>query len=268
MKHEITFYHSYRSQTQFGMFTRAAKGLKKLGVKAHVTSEKANVTQNVACWGWRNGQTFRAEGKNVLVFERGYIGDRHHFTSLGWNGLNNRADFCLPPTVDSSRFDKFGFKLEPWKKEGKIIIMMGQVIGDMSLQGLNLTDFYNNKANELRKFYKKEVYFRPHPVGLEKNRNFRPSVPHLGGDLKDALREAHLVLTFNSNAGVDAVVNGIPALSFDKGSMAYSVTGHSVGDRITPEREQWAYQLAHCQWTPEEIQNGDYWERMKCRLEN
>lgn len=249
------------SQTQYDLFHKAANGLKKYGVEAKVHWNLQPKVKNVACWGWRKGEVLRAHGYNVLVFERAYLGDRFYWTSIGWNGLNGRADFCLPDKVSADRF-RDNFELKPWKKNGEKIIVMGQLRGDMSLQGLDLTEFYERWARELELRYNKPVFFKEHPT--KPHMNFNPRIPRYKGNLEEALSEAFLVVTYNSNSGVDAVVNGIPALSFDKGSMAYSVTGHTINDRITPVREEWAYKLAHCQWTPKEIENGDYWERMKC----
>lgn len=261
-KYDITFCPSHSSRTQISLFADVADGCYKAGVKAAITTNQPK-TKNVACWGWRKGQQLRAEGHNVLVFERAYLGDRFSWTSIAWNGLNGRGDFCLPKEIKPERFTN-NFSLKPWKKDGDIIVIMGQLRGDMSLRGIDLTAFYEKKAAELEALYRKKVFFRPHPARPEAN--FRPNIPVIDGNLEDVLTASFLVVTYNSNSGVDAVVSGIPALSFDKGSMAYNVTGHSVRDRITPEREHWAYKLAHCQWTPEEIKNGDYWDRFRCKL--
>lgn len=259
---EIQFYAS--SSHQVELFKKAAKGARKYGIRSFVSPEDPTL-KNVACWGWRNGRRFRAHGHNVLVFERGYLGDRFKWTSVAWNGLNNYGDFCLPEKVSFDRFEQ-NFTMKPWRHNGDLIVVMGQVPGDMSLRGRDLTEFYTDAGKRLAAIHKKEVVFRPHPVGVERGCNFRPRLKHVYGDLQETLDKAFMVVTFNSNAGVDAVINGIPALSFDKGSMAYEVTGHKFSDRITPDREDWAARLAHCQWTPDEITNGDYWERMACRL--
>lgn len=256
---QITFCASPKSETQKELFARAAAGLRLHGVETFQADEYPSRTENVACWGWRKGERLRCMGYNVLVFERAYLGDRFHWTSLAWNGLNGRGNFCLRPNPDPARFHQ-NFTLAPWKETGDIIVIMGQVPGDMSLLGQDMTGFYEEAALELERLHKKPVYFRPHPVG----RNFTPRIPTLEGDLQDALDRAFLVVTYNSNSGVDAVVKGVPAISMDHGSMAWGVTGHSLSDRIMPDREQWAVTLAHCQWTPDEIDTGAYWERLKC----
>ncbi len=244
---------------KFGLFD----GLKAHGVDFEVTNSPRN--KNVICWGWRKGEEYKSKGHNVLVFERGYLGDRFEWTSIGWNGLNGRADFCLPDNPDKNRFFD-NFELKPWKKGGDYIVIMGQVMGDMSLRGKNLTDFYERTAKELYRVHGKDVFFRTHPH--TQRANFNPNIPKIGGGLDSVLDNAFLTVAYNSNTGVDSVINGIPNLSFDRGSMAYQVTSHDCFDIIRPDRRDWAVKLAHCQYSPDEIASGYFWERVKCKLES
>lgn len=241
------------------MFTAAIHGLRERGVKADFVKGRPK-SKNVAVWGWRKGLEFRKKGYNILVFERGYLGDRHYWTSIAWNGLNGYGNFCNP-SCDPTRFNQ-NFTLKPWRDDGKYIIIMGQINGDMSLMGKDLTRFYEQLARDLAEKYQKPVFFRPHPMAKPGRMNFRPEIPCIAGTLEENLRDAYLVAGFNSNSGVDAVVNGIPSLSFDVGSMAYEVTGHEGHDRIKPDRKNWAAKLAWCQWSPEEIMNASYWDRL------
>lgn len=253
----ITFCASQTSATQQDLFTRAAAGLRGIGVNAMMICNQQPETHYVACWGWRKGERLRQRGHDVLVFERGYLGDRFHWTSIAWNGLNGRGKFGVPWEVDSERFEKF-YSMKPWNPDGEYIVIMGQVPGDMSLMGYDMTGYYEQIATRLAGIYGRPVFFRPHPVG----RNFDPRIPVIGGTLDEVLANAFLVVAYNSNSTVDAVVNGIPAITLDAGGMARDVTGHNLSDRIMPDRTRWAARLAHCQWSPEEIDNGDYWKRM------
>lgn len=242
-----------------------APGLEARGVQCHLVENSAQ-SEIVLCWGWRVGLPFHREGRKVLVFERGYLGDRFHWTSIGWNGLNARADFCLPDIITADRFEENHAPLKPWKQSGSIVTIMGQVRGDMSLAGRDLTLWYEEQARAAEQALGLPVYFRPHPAGIANNRNFQPDIPLIYGDLPQVLDKSALVIAYNSNSGVDAVINGVPSVSADHGSMAWEVTSRSVHDIVRGEREPWVHALAHCQWTPEEIRNADYWDRFACRL--
>lgn len=200
-------------------------------------------TQHVACWGWRLGSVLRANGHEVLVMERGYLGDRFSWTSLAWNGLNNRG--TAPVIDDPRRFNKH-FALEPVRPGSDYVLIVGQVPGDMALMGRDLHPWYCLKAREALESGHK-VVFRPHPLaGRRGPVRDVPGAITDKGELHASLAGAIKVVTFNSNTGVDAVVAGKVATCEDEGSMIYG-----MGDR-----EQWAHRLAWRQWRMEEISSG------------
>src|ERR1043165_6830238 len=100
-----------------------AEGAQRCGVKVIRQSRGTVVrTEAVACWSWHIGKGLRESGKDVLVMERGYLGDRFVWTSLGWNGLNNRAQW--PVIDDVSRFKThFGHLMKPWKTGGDYVLL-------------------------------------------------------------------------------------------------------------------------------------------------
>jgi hypothetical protein len=55
-------------------------------------------------------------------------------------------------------------------------------------------------------------------------------------------------------------------IAIDRGSMAWDMARHEITlKRITPNRDQWLYDLAYKQWTLEEIAAGEAWEHLKKR---
>ena len=75
-----------------------------------------------------------------------------------------------------------------------------------------------------------------------------------------------MVVTLNSNSGVDAALAGVPVIAFDEGSMAWPVAGHKPQDAIhppRPDRLRWAAELAWCQWTDREFETGECWEHLR-----
>lgn len=227
------------------------------------------------CWGWRRGKELQARGYNVLVVERGYIGDRREWTSLAWNGLNGRGDFCLEggvPERDAARAALLDGVLRDWRGEKPrgtdCILIMEQVLDDMSLEGRDLTPWYRDVALQARRRFNLPVLLRPHPVAVAKGRRVRTGLAESRGSLAEDLARAWGVITWNSNSAVDAVLAGVPALSADEGSMAWAVTAHELADlgQIRPDREIWANRLAWCQWRLEELAAGEWWERMRAGL--
>lgn len=216
----------------------------------------------VCCRGWKEGLKWREQGKEVLVIERGFTPDRNNWTHVGWNGLNNRANFCLPELLDPQRFQS-QFQLQPWSEgEKSYIVITGQVPGDSSLNGKDLTIWYEKLAKSLEKHHKLPVYFKHHPACYRQNRFFYPNLPVYQDSIETACKEARLIATWNSNSAVDAIIAGCPALTFDEGSMAWDVTSHDITKLIYPCRTSWAIRLSHCQWSKAELKAGLFWNRL------
>jgi hypothetical protein len=253
---QFTVIASLRAAHQQTHQKAIAEGLAKLGIDSILTHAISAKTKHVACWGWRNGVVLRRRGHEVLVMERGYLGDRFKWTSLAWNGLNNRGVFGVPPDDGGERFRQH-YTMKPWKQGGEYVLIMGQVPGDASLQGQNLLPWYQQMAAAAAKQFGLPVKFRPHPVALQKgHRQFVSGAIRSAASLEQDLAGAAAVITYNSNSGVDAVINGVPAIVADQGSMAWDVSAHHVGSLVRPARESWAHQLAWKQWSMEEISSG------------
>jgi len=214
------------------------------------------------CWGWRIGRTLSGM-LPTMVLERGYFGDRMSWTSIGWNGLNGRARFpkwCLISDT-ATRFNRLKAEhLYPWiPSPGNAAVIMGQVRGDAALATCpDYLEWLDEAARELSKTCR--VKFRPHPADMGIP---TPScAERLGGSLHDALAIASHVVTWNSNAAVDAMLAGVECNVMDRGSMAWPVAGQGVLTRRIrpqPDRLAWFADLTMAQWTPAEIAGGDFW---------
>lgn len=258
----VTIIAAERAEHQWLHAQALLKGLRVHGIKARIPKSRhaGADTKVVACWGWRLGEMYRERGHEVLVMERGYIGDRFRYSSLGWNGLNGRARF--PDIAEPSRFAQIcSGCLKPWRSGGEYVLLVGQVPGDMSLAGQDLRQWYEDIARDAAEVYGVPVRFRPHPQAVERGYTWKvESAPTIDGSLQDALRGALVVITYNSNAAVDAVLAGVPAIAVDEGSMAWPVTAHVLTEIAMPARETWASRLAWCQWTLAEIATGVAWD--------
>lgn len=213
-------------------------------------------------WGHRQFQVIqrqRAGGAHYLVMERGYVGDRFFWTSLGFDGLNGRARF--PEVKDGgARWKKhFAKYLHPWHTaDGNVAIIMGQVRGDESIRGVNFDAWIHQAFTRLQELGYSPV-FRTHPNFPQQAVRFT----RLNGSLSEALALAKLVVTYNSNSGVDAVLAGVPTVTYDEGAMAWDVTSHDPGYLITPDRSDWCQKMSYTQWSSDEMRSGEAWEAVK-----
>lgn len=220
----------------------------------------------VCVWGWRRGKAFRDLGYEVLVMERAYVDDRFAWVSLGWNGLNGRAQW--PDNDSPARWQQhFSALVKPWRipvGQPRYALLLGQVPSDTACRGIQLEAWLSTVAQRLR-MMGRQVLFRPHPKAPTVR------VPGVtvspGSSLADDLAVSEFAVTFNSNSGVDAVLAGVPTVAHDEGSMAWSVSSHSVDERLVmPDRLAWAHRLAWRQWRTAEIAAGLAWPHVRGAL--
>ena len=240
-----------------------ARGLNKHSIRPKMIDAGMRAdTDVVACWGWKVAHEYLAQGKEVLVAERGYVGDRFEWTSLGWNGLNGRADFRNSDMPHERWETLWGNRLKPWREQGGYVLLLGQVGGDQAVRHIDYRKWVVDTARALMDIGH-DVRWRSHPND--------PSVTcpakAIGGTLEHAFAGAMMAVGFSSNSTLDAVLAGVPTITMDEGAMAYAVTGHDVDRKPpAPDRTQWAANLAYCQWSWDEIENGTAWEHIGCTL--
>lgn len=251
--------------------TAIAEGMLRHGVRLTIKDYREYSPSDLAVmWGHRhthivNGQ--RTQGADYLVMERGFVGDRMRWTACGFNGLNGRGIYHTR-NVTSDRWDAlFSGLLRPQRmNDDGYILVMGQCPGDVSLRGKCIYRWARVIASRARAaFPRRDVFFRPHPLRRPANPT---GVPTMDCDLRTALDGAFCVVTYNSNSGVDAALNGNRVVAWDEGSVAWPVSTHTLTDapRHFPRRK-WAAKLAWMQWTDDEIRRGDTWEHLKQRYE-
>lgn len=239
-----------------------ATGLRHHGWKAEL-SHKLAPSELVAMWSTRRQDVIkqaRSEGREIVIAERGYMGDRKHYCSVSFGGeLNGRAEF-RGPFGDASRFERlFAHLMDDWKPnpDGHALIM-GQVDGDMSTRGVSLARWYRETRAALEAQGWK-VKFRPHPLascgGAFAAYRQKQQADQI--DLASDFEAAGVVVTYNSNSGVDAVFAGKPVIAMDEGAMCFPVAGHSADEIVTPDRTAWAHALAWMQWTKAEMESGE-----------
>ena len=209
-----------------------------------------------------------SSGNDFLVMERGYFGDRFKMTSIGFNGLNGRANF-LNENSPSDRWLKHGCIWKDWKTTGDYILIMGQVPGDASIKNVDFIRWMRETNYELKLMSYLPIRCRPHPKAPKNRHSPCFQFDDISENtLAEDLKKAFMAVTFNSNSGVDAILAGVPVVACDPGSMAWPVAIHDLSERpIRPVRIQWAHNLAYCQWTELEIKDGTAWDHLKQKYE-
>jgi hypothetical protein len=259
-----------------------AAGLRRHGVEVEFAPFNAPVPCDLAVtWGVRQARVMTAAPR-TLVMERGYAVDRFRWTACGFDGLNGRANFAKAQGRDDrlKKLYREGLRVDPHRapKPDGWALIAGQVPGDASL--LPLADkggfaAWAAQAAATLKSLGLRVAYRPHPVASERGSDRPPpGAELLGGGLAEDFAAARVVVTFNSNLGVDAALAGVPVIADDDGSMARLVATNDVrmADVAPPPFQSpaygaWLRDLAYAQWTLDEIAAGEAWAELAPLLE-
>jgi hypothetical protein len=211
------------------------EGLAKIGINAQITESRLRLEPIAILLGTTCWRRVESSGDYLLV-DRCSFGDTDKHVTLVWNGHGRRGDHRIPASVTAARWEKHGMDLLPYH-HGSRVILCGQ------------TETYSPHWDRIDGWYRSvrgATHFKPHPSG--ENPNLWPTAVDFG-DCKAAV-------CLNSSVAVKAVMQGVPTVTMDEGSMAWDVTGHSLDDIRTPDRLPWAHVLAWTQWSHDEIREG------------
>ena len=229
---------------------------------------------------------YKRNNKPIIVLEVGGV-KRNVTWRAGINGITGDA-YYGPTNNPKDRFDLFKIELVPWvnRPNGKIIIC-GQ--HDDSAQWTIHNDspvatwIYDTVVSWRAYDQESTFIIRPHP----RNRfdwNILGSPDHLGHtglsdpkhisgtyddfNFPDLLDQARLIINYNSNPAIEAVLKGIPVMTHES-SRCWPVAnpiGYTETIR-TPDRQQWANDLCYQEWTESEIRLGEPFRRIRPKLE-
>jgi hypothetical protein len=265
---KILLYATAERPWAYSAACKVQKGFQAHGLNASLRANPGTENCDLAViWGVRDLEKAKTRAKNVLVMELAYLGDRQHWISLGYNGLNGEADF-RNQYVSNDRAEQYWIdQMKPYNFGGDYILLTLQIKGDQSLAGLNVN--YQRLVNTIRDHTEKPIHIRDHP----KRKNTWPkvygdNVHYVSADapIAEAVQNAHAVVTINSNSGVDAIMNGTPVFNVSPKSMVWNIANKEFAQIEAPllyDRTEWLNRIAYAQWLPNEIESGLAWEHLK-----
>jgi len=148
------------------------------------------------------------------------------------------------------RLDRFGVKIRGWKRGGRHVLICPPDDAFARLNGFTERGWTRSIAHKLGQHTDRELRVRsrlpdgePRPLQLD-------------------LYNCHALVTYVSNAAVEAVLHGVPV--FCVGPCAALTMGRSQLSQIEepfypPGRRLWAEVLASNQWTLDEMRSGFAW---------
>jgi hypothetical protein len=216
---------------------------------------------------------YRGQNKPVFVLEVGAL-DRGKLWKVSVNGINGSGNFG-PRGMDSNRREQIGLTTKPWHQSSNIILCIQHALSQQWENMPPTTRWVEETITKLRRYTDRKIIIRSHPrwtyqskqsfnnVEIEHPRPNNESI-----NFKNSLNSAWAVISWNSNPGTVAALEGVPVfVGWD--SLAKPVGNlnfENIESPLMPDRDQWANDLAYTEWTVDEISSGKPLERLLSSL--
>lgn len=220
----------------------------------------------------------------VLNYRKEAHSNMKQYSSVGMGRFKRDGEYFNK----NSRSDRWeyleakGVKVKPWRKDGKHIVIFGQNNNAASTAHIDFPGWLMQTLKMIKKQTKRPVIYRQHPnakledipIGvngyLPENlrKDFKLSRPDK--TIEYDLHQAWCSITKTSNACVESLLEGVPVITDDELTIAYDVCGHDFSDIENPhmpDRTQFFYDLAYCQWSIPEIKVGMPWMHLKPHIQ-
>jgi hypothetical protein len=189
---------------------------------------------------------------DMAYFGRWMNNDTKHYWRIIKNECHPTVHFQRP----SDRFDSFNIEVEPWKKDGKHILVCPS--------SPTMNNFYNEQnwiqdtVAKLQQHTDRKIIVRNKPRAKGTS---GPRAVKLGGlkTFQEEVKDAWAIVTSVSMCAVESLCMGIPVFT-TKYSPVHSLGEQDLSKIETPRypdfRKTILNSLAYCQFTPQEFADG------------
>lgn len=192
----------------------------------------------------------QAEGRDWYYGDHGFFG-RGTYYRIAKNAYQHDG---APDgdEVDYARLERLQLAIAPWQKSGRHVLVCPPDERFAKLHGFKAAIWTKNVIETLKRHTDRPIILRPR-LGTR-------------APLAVALSDCWALVTYSSNAAVEAVLAGVPVFCTARCGASYMARTDlsRIEDPLMLEgREKWAATLAANQWTLEEIEAGMAWERLR-----
>lgn len=206
---------------------------------------------------------FCRTNRPVIVLEVGML-QRGRTWKMGINGVN--AEAVWPAPTDPTRAQQLGLTAAPWQSKGQNIVIAMQRGDSEQWSGMPTPDVWlYDTINALRQHTDRPIVVRKHPrqiISTPATGTIQVPVKIAGTyddfDFARCLQSAWCVVNWNSGPGSQAVISGVPAF-VGASSLAAPVANldwSQIENPSRPDRSDWLNQIAHTEWSVQEIASG------------
>lgn len=259
------FHLSYGHHFQYNWAKVIGEGLASRGWDVRMCKAAPHPETTVAfIWSWRHDyliSEYKRRGVPIVYIENGVVPPKDGKITLSLNGFNGRGKTAPGGNQDMPH-------ILPWQDSGYSLVIAQHPL-DKEYHGIDmdfwLLDTVNQVSNPV-------VRIHPHDSEFLRRVNLG-TVPYVQAadiPLATQLAASGTCITYSSNAAVEAVIAGVPTVSFDAGSYAWEVTSHDLTNKYTPRRTEWLRKLMSREYTVIELRspNCRFYPWLEAQLNN
>ena len=236
-------------------------------------------------------QSVRDNARHIMHIETPFLGrtisagNKYKYYRVGVDGyLNGQDAFLSDFDLDRSNQVLEDLDLVQWQgwnnTQRESILVLLQLPGDTSLRNMDMGQWCMDVIERIRAITNRKIVVRLHPAMSQKGqqeflqnissvilKNWKDVYWSSGHDqtLEKALKNSSVCISHSSGSAIDAILQGVPVITTDQGSLAYPISSHFVEDLVDPkcadsqEVHDWLCTLAQNQWTEMEMRQGLVW---------
>lgn len=205
------------------------------------------------------------DGIDFLYVDSGYFGNNKGAKNLRGTKIWHRVvlnDLQHNNIIDrpGDRWESFKIKLAP-RKYGRKIIVAAPDEKPCRYYGIDKDTWVAETVAEIKKHTDRPVIVRERAPKRIDRIETNPLSVVLANDV-------HALVTFNSVAGVEAIMQGVPAFVMAPSHAASPVANRDLSQIDNPywadnaKLRAWAHHLAYCQYHVTELRNGTAWKML------
>jgi len=287
----ILFYASQKDR-EIEIARAFSEGVIKSGDECRITATAdiegvdswADVAAMVGIKGWSRllMDTYLAAGKHVIILDKCYLyrpgGTRSKYLRVSIDALQPHAYFQNTPRP-SDRLERYDIKLRPYDfSRRQHIIIAGGSLKYAEWHHMNsidgrdpMTSWARTVVHKLQGRTVRPLVYRPKPswqdaVPIEGTRFSRPPTT-----ISEELERAFALVTYGSNAAVDAVIAGVGVFVLGDGiALRFSRNFKDINTPYVPsDEERWQFlcDLSYCQFDLKEFEHGFAWRVIRPQIE-
>lgn len=168
-------------------------------------------------------------------------------------------------------------KVQPWRKNGDHILILGQRTLSWNMLNKNGLDWLIGMIIRVKEKTDRKIIVRLHPGDKTFNQENRKKLIELFGktnitisnneNLKYDLLNAWCSIGYNSTPNCASVIEGIPVYLDDPLNSWAREVGftnlNQIENPTMPDRDEWLHKIASIHWSHKEVEEGNYWKTFK-----